>query len=157
MGTPVEAPSGAPSLPESKLNYAAPALAILLMLPAALTAYYRIFMGIKPYHDEGALISMTRDFLAGHLLYDAIPSMYGPTFFFYQWLAHALTGAQVTTDSVRFISVAFWVGSSLVVFAIVYRGTRSWALAAATYVVAFRVLTFIGDDPSHPQELCMFL
>src|SRR5262249_30492563 len=38
-----------------------------------------------------------------------------------------------------------------------YHATRSWMMAAAAYVLAFRPLRFIGADPAHPQELCMLL
>ena len=157
MGIAVAAPTQARALSRQRSQRAVVALAIVLMIPAAITAYYRVFMGIKPYDDEGTLIEMVRSFLAGHPLFDSVPSFYGPTFFLYQWVAHALVGAPITTDSVRFVSLAFWIGCDLLVFALVYRATQSWMMAAGAFLLAFRALNFIGIDPAHPQELCLFL
>jgi hypothetical protein len=132
-------------------------LGILLTVPAAITAYFRSFVGIEPYDDEGALIDMVRGFLEGRPLYDSVSSIYGPAFFFYEWLAHTVAGQPITTDSVRFVSIAFWLGSALLVLLLAWRATGSWMIAAAAYLLAFRVLNFIGLDPAHPQELCLFL
>ena len=117
----VAAPERARALPGRKSQTAVLALAILLLVPAGITAYYRAFMGIEPFDDEGALIEMARSFLSGRPLYDSVPSIYGPTFFLYQRLVHTLAGSPITTDSVRFVSVAFWLGSGLLVFVMVYR------------------------------------
>src|SRR5262245_27865290 len=81
----------------------AAALALVLMVPASITAYYYAFLRIRPYDDEGTLMDVVRSFLSGHPLYDAVPCIYGPAFFLYQWAAHRLAGAPVTTDSIRFV------------------------------------------------------
>jgi hypothetical protein len=128
-----------------------------LAVPATITAYYNIFLRIKPYDDEGTLMDVVRNFLSGRPLYDAVPCIYGPAFVFYQWAAHRLAGAQVTTDSIRFVSIAFSIGADLLVFWLVYRGTRSALVAAGAFVVAFRALTSLAEDPGHPQELCLLL
>src|SRR5262249_38241440 len=85
------------------------------------------------------------------------PCIYGPAFFLYQWAAHRLAGVEVTTDSIRFVSVAFWVAADVLVFWLVYRGSRSWLLASAAFVLVFPVLDFLAEDPGHAQELCLFL
>jgi hypothetical protein len=127
------------------------------MVPASITAYYYAFLRIRPYDDEGTLMDVVRRFLSGYPLYDAVPCIYGPAFILYQWAAHRLAGAPVTTDSIRFVSIAFSIGANLLVFWLVYEGTRSALVAAAAFVVAFRALTFLGEDPGHPQELCLLL
>jgi hypothetical protein len=132
-------------------------LAILLTVPAAMTAYFRSFGGFEPYDDEGTLIEMVRGFLEGRPLYNSVSTMYGPAYFFYEWLAHTLAGRPVTTDSVRFVSMVFWLGSALLVLTIAWRATGSWMIAAAAYLPAFEALHFVGLDPAHPQELCLFL
>jgi hypothetical protein len=135
----------------------AAALALALTIPASITAYYRAFVGLRPYDDEGTLMDLTRSFLSGHPLYNVVPCIYGPAFFLYQWATHRLWNVEVTTDSIRFISVVFWIAADVLVFWLVYRGSRSWLMASAAFVMAFPVLGFLGEDPGHPQELCLFL
>src|SRR5262245_8734855 len=132
-------------------------LGILLTVPAAITAYCRAFGGFEPYDDEGALIEMLRGFLDGHPLYSSVGSVYGPAYFLYEWLAHTAAGSTATSDSVRFVSIAFWLGCAFLVLAIAWRATSSWIIAVTSYLLAFQMLTFIGLDPAHPQELCLFL
>jgi hypothetical protein len=135
----------------------AAALALVLTIPASITAYYRAFVGFRPYDDEGTLMDLTRSFLSGHPLYNVVPCIYGPAFFLYQWAAHRLWNVEVTTDSIRFLSVAFWIAADVLVFWLVYRGSRSWVLASAAFVMVFPLLGFLGEDPGHPQELCLLL
>ena len=132
-------------------------LALALTVCGSFTAYYRSFGAFEPYDDEGALIEMIRSFQSGRPLYDAVPAVYGPGFFFYEWLAHRAMARPATTDSVRFVSAAFWVASALLVLLIVWRASGWWMLAAGAYLLAFPVLRFIGRDPAHPQELCLLL
>jgi len=132
-------------------------LAMILMIPAWIIAYYHSFLSFQPYDDEGTLMDVLRTFLSGRPLYDGVPSIYGPAFYLYEWAAHRLAGSPVDTDSIRFVSVTFAVASNLLVFWLVYRGTRSIPMASAAFVIAFRALRFIGEEPGHPQELCMLL
>ena len=100
---------------------------------------------------------MLQRFFDGRALYDSVSSIYGPAFFCYEWLAHTVAGQPVTNDSVRFVSIAFWLASALLVMLLAWRATGSWMIAAAAYLLAFGVLNFIGLDPAHPQELCLLL
>src|ERR1044072_1921534 len=84
---------------------------ILLVLPplaltvcGSFTAYYRSFGAFEPYDDEGALIEMIRSFQSGQALYDAVPAVYGPGFFFYEWLAHRALARPAATHLVRIVS-----------------------------------------------------
>ncbi len=96
-------------------------------------------------------------FLEGNALYDHVASVYGPLYYFYEWCAHALTHFPLSHESVRFVSIAFWVAAALMAFLLVYRATGSHLLAALTHILAFRAMRFIGDEPAHPQEACIFL
>src|SRR5262245_63759725 len=132
-------------------------LAMILTVPAWIIAYYHAFLSIQPYDDEGTLMDVLRTFLSGRPLYDVVPSIYGPAFYLYEWAAHRLAGSPVDTDSVRFVSVTFAVVSSLLVFWLVYRGTRSIPVASVAFVIGFRALRFIGEEPGHQNELWMLL
>ena len=109
------------------------------------------------YDDEGTLISSVQHFLDGHVLYDQFHSAYGPLYYAYESIPHILTGAFVTSDSVRMISSTFWVASTLLVFLLVYRLTGSLTLGLAAHLAGFWTLAFLGDEPAHPQEICILL
>lgn len=126
---------------------------------SCLTAYFRIFSGqnFTFYDDEGMLMLDLKRFLEGSTLYDHLSTIYGPFYYLYEWCAHALTGSAVTHDSVRFVSLFFWVTGALLVLLLVYRATGSLLLAVTAHFLAFRALDFIAQEPAHPQELCITL
>lgn len=139
-----------------RLSRFAATLLMLLALSGA-TAWWRVYSHLTAYDDEGTLMLSVQRFFDGGILYDAVTSIYGPLFYFCQWLPHAFTGAPVTHDSVRVISAAFWVASALVCFLLVYRATGSLLLAIAAHFTSFRVLRLIGTEVSHPHEICILL
>src|SRR6185369_15949606 len=51
----------------------------------------------------------------------------------------------------------FWVAAALIAFVLVYRVTDSLLLAVCVHLLVFRALGFIGEEPAHPQEACIFL
>jgi hypothetical protein len=130
---------------------------ILVVLLSSATAWWHIFSLMAPYDDEGTLICSIQHYLDGHVLYDRFPSAYGPLYFAYQSAPHILTGAAVTNDSVRMISVASWAAAALLVFVLVYRFTGSLALALVAHLAGFWTLAFIAFEPAHPQEICILL
>src|SRR5213082_3410322 len=83
----------------------------LVSVFSIVTAYYRSFTGqnLTFYDDEGMLMIVIKRFLEGHVLYDQVPTIYGPSYYFYEWCAHVLTSTPVSHDSVRFVSICFWV------------------------------------------------
>jgi hypothetical protein len=133
--------------------------ALAIVLVSIVTAYCRAFGGqnLSSYDDEGMLMVDIKRFLEGRALYDDISIVYGPLYYLYEWCAHVLTGTSVTHDSVRFVSIFFWVTCAFLVFLLVYRATNSLLLAAVAHILSFRALGFIGVEPAHPQELCVTL
>ena len=131
----------------------------LLLLVDTLTAFCRSFSSgnLFSYDDEGTLMTIVQQFISGHSLYDQVVVYYGPFYYFYEWCAHALTGASVSHDSVRLVSICFWVTSAMLVFFFLYHATHSLLLAAGTHFLAFQALGFLGFEPAHPQELCITL
>ena len=128
-------------------------------LISVVTAYYRALtsQNLSTWDDEGMLMTGIKRFLEGRPLYDGVSTIYGPLYYLYEWCAHVLTGSPVTHESVRFVSLCFWVACALLVFFLVYRATNSLLLAAAAHFLSFRALGFIGMEPAHPQELCVTL
>jgi hypothetical protein len=133
------------------------ACSLLVSLLGAVTAYYRAFVSLAPYDDEGTMMWSLKGFFEGRPLYDHVATIYGPLYYFYQWCAHVLTGTPLSHHSVRMVSIAFWVATALIVFLLAYRTTGSLLLACLTHNLAFRAMVFIGDEPAHPQEACAFL
>ena len=133
------------------------ACAVLLTLCAAYTAYYRVFVSLADYDDEGYMMWTVKNFLGGRALYDQVATVYGPFYYLYEWCALSLTGYPAASDSMRLVSAAFWVAAALVAFLLTYRVTGSLALAVCVHLLAFRALGFIGEEPAHPQEACIFL
>ena len=133
------------------------ACALLLTLCSAFTAYYRAFVSMANYDDEGYMMWTVAKFLSGQALYDQVATVYGPFYYLYEWCALSLARVGAASDSLRLVSAAFWVAAALIAFVLVYRATGSLLLAACVHLLAFRALGFIGEEPAHPQEACIFL
>jgi len=133
------------------------ASSVFITLVSAVAAYYRAFSSLALYDDEGTMMMTVKRFFEGNALYDQVASVYGPLYYFYEWSAHTLARIPLSHDSVRLVSITFWVGAALMVFLLVYRATGSLLLGALMHILAFRAMRFIGDEPAHPQEACIFL
>lgn len=130
---------------------------MLLTLCAAFTAGYRVFVSLANYDDEGYMMWTVKQFLDGQILYDQVHTVYGPFYYLYEWCILSLIGSPVASDSVRLVSGAFWVAAALMAFLLVYRATGSLVVAMCAYLVAFRAMGFVGEEPGHPQEACVFV
>ncbi|MEO8595984.1 MAG: hypothetical protein ABI759_21865 [Candidatus Solibacter sp.] len=130
------------------------------MLVTALSgaiAWWRAFSSVTVFDDEGTLMLSIQQFFNGEILYNSVRSVYGPVYYLYQWLPHAVTGAPVSHDGVRLISSVFWVATGLALFLLVYRTTGSLTISLAAHFIGFRILRYIGAEVSHPVEMCTLL
>ncbi|MEO8368101.1 MAG: glycosyltransferase family 39 protein [Candidatus Solibacter sp.] len=131
------------------------ALSVFLIVVGTATAYFRTFGTRPPFDDEGLFINWIQGFMGGQVLYDQVHAIFGPAYFLYQWLGCLLTGTQPSNDSVRLVSSFFWVVVAFLAFLVVRRTTGSWVLALISHLLVFETASFIGQEPAHPQELCL--
>jgi hypothetical protein len=120
-------------------------------------AYHFLFSRFLLHDDEGYLMMSVRYLLQGERIYDNVPILYGPAFFFYKWLVHGLLQVPLTHDAVRLQTLAVWLASVLGVGLFVVLVARSIALALAAQLVALGALAALSNEPGHPQELVALL
>jgi hypothetical protein len=120
-------------------------------------AFSQSFSQLELYDDEGSLMLSLRSFASGGVLYDHVRTLYGPLYYLYQILPRQILHIPLNHDTSRVVSATMWTLSALVLFWIVYRVTRSIALALLAHYLGFRTLEFIGTEALHPQEMCALL
>src|SRR4029450_10557399 len=131
---------------------------VLITWASAVWAYYFAFSSFAEYDDEGLMMTLISRVVNGHPLYDEVQTIYGPLYFLYEYSAHVITGVSVSHDSIRFVSMSFWIASGVLLLVLVYRATGSLLLATAAHFLGFRtILLMNGIEPAHPQELCILL
>lgn len=135
----------------------------LLLAFAAITVwalaagYYQVFSIFPAYDDEGYLMMTVKQFLNGGVLYDEVYTQYGPAYYLYQWLLHALTDLPITHDITRLTTLIVWTLTALLCGVFTFRVTRSIVFSAISYGLTFLILFRTVYEPGHPQELCGLL
>lgn len=129
----------------------------LVAMGAAVAAYLSVFTNWAEYDDEGTLLVTLQAFANGDVLYRDIYSPYGP--FYYELFGglFALSGSDVTTNASRSIVLVVWVGTSLLFGIASQRLSGRLTLGVAGMIVAFATLYVLGNEPMHPQVLCVLL
>jgi hypothetical protein len=132
---------------------------MLVAVCCSAMGYFCIFTNLQLADDEGQMAMTVRNFLSGQPLYGVhgTGTIYGPYYYLYEWVAHALMGVQISTESARLVSLAFWIAGSLLALLLTYRATGSPIIALGAQFLVFRALAFIPQFPAHPQELCVAL
>jgi len=126
---------------------------LALAVIAGLYIFGITFTQFSFYDDEGFMMISVRGFLAGHSLYDQVFSVYGPCYYFYQWLFHTITALPVTHDVTRTLCAANWL---LISFSLAFAGgvmARSTWVGFLIFMQATVHLTGLSREPGHPQEL----
>jgi hypothetical protein len=133
------------------------AAALALVAASATYALYQLFSSFRFYDDEGYLLLAVRYLLRGHRLYDEVSTPYGPFYFAYEYLLHAVLGIPLTHTATRWITLAHWLAVALLCALVVRRitGSTLWALVA--YAASTLALRMLANEPGHPQELCALL
>ena len=118
-------------------------------------AYLLMFSRFGFWDDEGYLMATVRAMLQGHRVYDEIYTLYGPFYYFFEWVLYSVTGAPVTHDFVRCVGLFFWLSTAVLAAGSVLRLTRSFSLAGLALFLVSKVLVFFSGEPGHPEELCI--
>jgi hypothetical protein len=105
------------------------------------------------YDDEGFIMISVRGFLEGHRLYDDIFSYYGPCFFFYKWVLHAIAALPLNHDVTRILCIIHWLASAALLSWVGGRLSRSVLISYFIFMQATIHLTPLAREPGHPQEL----
>src|SRR5579864_8898920 len=92
-----------------------------LVIAAAAGGFTYTFSNLAAYDDEGFLMMALRRFFNGEPLYDRVWTFYGPVYYWYERAAHALFGMPLSHDSLRFVSLCFWIATAVVFFVSIFR------------------------------------
>ncbi len=136
---------------------AAIGLYAVVAMGAAVAAYFYIFTQFAPYDDEGTLLVTLKAFAHGDALYGDIFTLYGP--FYYELFGGllALSGLSVTTDLSRETVIVLWIATSLLYGLAAQVITGRLTLGVTGMIAAFGSLYALGNEPMHPQVLCVLL
>ena len=134
-----------------------PLLGLLLVAALLPYAYGCLFSTFAPYDDEGFILISIRSFIAQGGLYDRIYSIYGPFFYAYQWLLHAVLELPVTHDVNRLTTLVEWMSIALLLAATARRLTDNWPVTILVFFYVFLPLGSLSFQPGHPQGLCLLL
>lgn len=132
-------------------------LATVLTVAAIAYMGFSLFSHFSVYDDEGWMMIVLRHFLDGGVMYDRIPNVYGPFYYLVYGITYGPLGVPLTTDAVRFVTMAHWIGSVALCCLCVWLLTRQASMVGLTFLGVLFHLTAMRHEPVHPQELCTFL
>lgn len=119
--------------------------------------YYSIFSIFQPYDDEGYILISLKSFFQGKPLYDEVYSSFQPGFYVLHWLLFKIWGAPLCHDSIRLLTLMFWLMAAVLNGLITYRLSSSSLLALFVSVVSVQCLRPFANEPGHPQALAYVL
>lgn len=136
------------------LAYAA--LAVGALAVAVLFARFVLATWFSTYDDEGYfLLALERFRQAGSGAGEAWRfSHYGP---FYYFVHSLLVGASVTHDAERAAALWCWLAAGGLAGWFVWRVSHNVLLAASATLASVRVLSVVGQEPGHPQQVVAVL
>jgi hypothetical protein len=136
---------------------------LVIPLATAATALL-LFLGCRwflwstfmSYDDEGYVLFAIRNYSEHGSLYDRVFSQYGPFFHVFADGLHRL-GWPETNIGARLLTLALWMGSSLVCLGITWRLTRNLAASCLAMAAVCIHLHQMSNEPPHPGGLIAFL
>lgn len=143
--------------PSRRLTLVYSALLVLITLGLGLIAYYAMFSYFDVPDDDGYLLMSLRKFEAGGALYGDVYSQYGPGVYVLVGGLLQLLGADFTSDGARIFNLFLWLGSTLLVGAVLLRLTRSFFISVSGMIVGFLILQIDAGEPMHPGATIAFL
>lgn len=137
-----------------------PKLILTVMFLSLFCAPYVLinsFSGFAIFDDEGTIMIMFRELLAGKTAYSDVYSLYGPFYLIIFTEFFRSSVMPLTHDSARLISAFFWIANSVCFGALTGRLTRSVGAASIAFVFVLFALREFPFSPIHPQELAFLL
>jgi hypothetical protein len=117
-----------------------------------------LFTTFMVYDDEGYVLFSLQNFTSGGGLYERVYSQYGPFFFLFNQLLHfGGLGFDFTNTSARVLTGFYWLATTGLCGAMVWRVTRSHVASVLTVGGVFLHLWSMTSEPSHPGGLIAFL
>ncbi|HOX55476.1 MAG TPA: hypothetical protein P5205_00920 [Candidatus Paceibacterota bacterium] len=123
----------------------------LVMAALAVIGYWRIFTQFMAYDDEGCFLWSLSNYCSEGGLYDRVESWYGPFFFTFNHLLHALAGLNFDHDTGRLLTLFYWCGTALVCGLFSWKQTRSVGAGLAGTALTFVSLITVIREPMHPS------
>lgn len=125
-------------------------------------AYYLIFSDPTDavyFDDEGNVILFVDFFIRSGGNYDVIGEYqyHGPFFFLVKYFIHYLSNTDISHNTNRLTTIAFWSLVSLVSAFFVHRVTRSLILAVIVQLQLIFLLGLLILTAGHPQDLSLLL
>jgi hypothetical protein len=123
----------------------------------AVTAYWLLFTVFMTYDDEGYVLVSLANYSAHGGLYAEVYSQYGPFFYVFHDALHRLFGHDFTNTTGRLFTLVCWLTAAGGAAQLVWRQTRSAALAGFTLGLTFFHLWLLVSEPMHPGGLIVAL
>ncbi len=113
--------------------------------------FANLFTSFAFWDDEGYFLQAFREFLSGRVLFDQVFSLYGPLTFFLAALFAGFDAANVTHDSLRWITFPAWLLIAALLAGVVWRWTHRLAPSVVVFLMAGPRLTGLALGIGHPQ------
>lgn len=123
----------------------------LLMAALGVVGYWRMFTQFMAYDDEGCFLWSLNDYCSGGGLYDRVESWYGPFFFTFNHLLHALIGLKFNHDTGRLLTLFYWCATVLVCGLVSWKQGQSLWAGLAGAALTFVCLITVIREPMHPS------
>ena len=115
-----------------------------------------LFSTFMVYDDEGFVLISLRTFFTHGALYDEVYTQYGPFFFLWHKTLGLLGGWEWNNTTGRWLTLAYWLGITLLSADTVRQLTRNLPAVAVTLAGTFCYLWVMTHEPSHPGGMIGF-
>ena len=132
------------------------AMAVVAAL-GTLLGIVQVFGTFMGYDDEGYMMAVVGRMLSGKVLYKEVPTVYGPFYFLFKHVLHAVLGIPLTNNATRVVSLISTVCVSGLLSWTTFRLTRNLPLTLLSWVFSIIHVRVLGLQPGHPQELISIL
>ena len=127
------------------------------LVACGLSAYWSAWTTFRFWDDEGYVLISLRNFAAGGSLYDEVFSQYGPFYNLFFAGLHRLCRFPLDPAGARAFVCVVWTATSLGVFWLLVRTTRSLTCGLGAALGTFVLLRTLTHEPLHPVGLVALL